>query len=91
MSTGRNPVESIANKGLYGCTLKAVMDFNLRSQVVFIRCAHKFIPSKNVQDEKDEALTTTSSKGRIIVIQSMLITQGVVAKYTLPESTSLWL
>ena len=79
-----------ANKGLYGCTLKTVMDFCLRSQALD-PSAHEFTPNKNVQDENDETLTTTSSKGKVIVIYLMLITRGVVAQYTLLERTSLWL
>jgi hypothetical protein len=54
-----------ANKGLYGCTLKTVMDFCLRSQALD-PSAHEFTPNKNVQDERDETFTTTSSKGRVI-------------------------
>ncbi len=40
-----------ANNGLYGCTLKTVMDFCLRSQTLDPG-THEFIPSTNVQDGK---------------------------------------
>ena len=53
-----------ANKGLYGCTLKFVMDSCLRSQVLD-PSAHEFIPGKNVLD--DETLTSTSAEGRVVV------------------------
>jgi hypothetical protein len=64
-----------ANKGLYGCTLKTVMDFCLCSQALDPG-AHEFTPNK------DETLISTSSKGRVIaivrIIYRRLITIGCV-------------
>ena len=51
------------NKGLYGCTLKTVMDFCLRSHQLD-PSAHEFIPVTNKQDKKDETSTNTSFRGR---------------------------
>ena len=42
-----------ANKGLYGCTLKTVMDFCLNSQALD-PTAQEFIPGESVQVKKDE-------------------------------------
>ncbi len=55
------------NQGLYGCTLKTVMDFCLRSQPLDPG-AHEFTPSTNVQDEKGETSTETSSRGRVLMM-----------------------
>ena len=53
------------NKGLYGCTLKTVMDFCLSSQVLD-PSAHEFIPSGSSQVENNE--TVSPSKGREIFL-----------------------
>ena len=60
-----------ANKGLYGCTLKTVMDFCL-SLHALDPSAHEFVPGKNVLGDK--TLTSAPSKGRVLVIFVMLIT-----------------
>ena len=54
-----------ANKGLYGCTLKTVMDFCLSSQALD-PAAQEFIPGESVQVKKDETLTSSSSNGRVL-------------------------
>ena len=71
-----------ANQGLYGCTLKIVMDFCLRSQALDPG-AHEFIPSTNVQDGKGETSAETSSGGRVLMMYLMLIVQGVVSQCSL--------
>ena len=53
-----------ANKGLYGCTLKTVRDFCLRSQVLN-PSAHEFIPSGSAQIENNETSNGSSSKGTV--------------------------
>ena len=53
------------NKGLYGCTLKTVMDFCLRSQALD-PSAHEFTSVQNIQDvNRAETLSNMSSKGRV--------------------------
>ena len=52
-----------ANKGLYGCTLKTVMDFCLSSQILD-PSAHEFTPGGNSQ-AKDS--TGSSPKGSVIL------------------------
>ena len=65
-----------ANKGLYGCTLKTVMDFCLSSQPLN-PSAHEFTSVQNIRD--DETLSNTSSKGTVTlnIISMPLITLGV--------------
>jgi hypothetical protein len=53
-----------AAKGLYGCTLKTVMDFCLRTQALD-PSAHEFTSVKNTLGDKSSI--NTSSKGRVIV------------------------
>ena len=53
-----------ANKGLYGCTLKTVMDFCLRSQVLN-PSVHEFIPSGSAQIENNETSNGSSSEGTV--------------------------
>ena len=54
-----------ADKGLYGCTLKTVMDFCLRFQRLD-PSAHEFIPSGSAQVEKDETLKSSSLNGIVL-------------------------
>ena len=67
-----------ANKGLYGCTLKIVMDFCLSSQVLDPR-AHEFLPSESAQVENEEILTSSSSKGEafFIAIHNIRVSSGL--------------
>lgn len=65
-----------ANKGLYGCTLKNIMDSCIRSQPLNPN-ALEFTPGKNVV--YSETLITSSSKGRVMVICLMFV---FVACYT---------
>ena len=51
-----------ANKGLYGCTLRTVMDFCLSSQALD-PTAHEFIPGGSVQMEIEGNSAGSSSKG----------------------------
>ena len=54
-----------ANKGLYGCTLKTVMDFCLGSQPLD-PSAHEFLPSDSAQVSNEETVTGSSSEGRVL-------------------------
>ena len=61
-----------ANKGLYGCTLKTVMDFCLSSQVLN-PSAHEFIPSGSVQVENNETSNGSSSEGTVGTISCSIL------------------
>ena len=54
-----------ADKGLYGCTLKIVMDFCLTSQVLD-PSAQELIHSGSALVEKDETLKSLSLNGRVL-------------------------
>ena len=55
----------LANKGLYGCTLKTVMDFCLGTQPLD-PSAHEFLPSESPQVGNGETATGSISKGRVL-------------------------
>ena len=59
-----------ANNGLYGCTLKTIINSCIRSQPLNPN-AHEFTPGKKVVVH--ETLISTSSKGRVMVTYLMLV------------------
>ena len=75
-----------ANKGLYGCTLKTVMDFCLSSQALD-PAAQEFIPGESVQVKKDETLTSSSSNGRVLF--SCKLMKVVLLFHTIDKCFSL--